>query len=76
MAIEQAISDEMAELIKDAPIADNKRELKRLARLDPEEQKIVAQMLAEGEVVTVSEAITSQDDRALDRARSGSEHWR
>lgn len=76
VAIGQAIPDEIAELIKDTPIADNKRELKKLARLEPEEQKVVAQMLAEGEVVTVSEAITSQDDRALDRARSGSEHWR
>jgi ParB family chromosome partitioning protein len=62
LAIGQAIPDEVAELIKDTPIADNKRELKKLARLEPEEQKIVAQMLAEGEVATVSEAITSQDE--------------
>jgi ParB-like chromosome segregation protein Spo0J len=62
VAIGQAIPDEIAELIKDTPIADNKRELKKLARLEPEEQKIVAQLLAEGEVATVSEAITSQDE--------------
>jgi len=62
VAIGQAIPDEIAELIKDTPIADNKRELKKLARLEPEEQKVVAQMLAEGEVDTVSEAITSEDD--------------
>lgn len=62
VAIGQAIPDEVAELIKGTPIADNKRELKKLARLEPEEQRIVAQMLAEGEVATVSEAITSQDE--------------
>ena len=62
VAIGQAIPDEIAELIKDTPVADNKRELKKLARLEPEEQKIVARMLAEGEVKTVSEAITSQDE--------------
>jgi ParB family transcriptional regulator, chromosome partitioning protein len=62
VAIGQAIPDEIAELIKDTPIADNKRELKKLARLEPEEQKVVAQMLAEGEVETVSEAITAEDE--------------
>ena len=62
VAIGQAIPDEIAELIKDTPIADNKRELKKLARLEPEEQKVVAQMLAEGDVETVSEAITSDDE--------------
>lgn len=62
VAIGRAIPDEIAELIKDTPIADNKRELKKLARLEPEEQKVVAQMLAEGEVDTVREAITSEDD--------------
>ncbi len=61
VAIGEAISDEVAELIKDTPVADNKSELKKLAKLEPEEQKLVAQMLADGEVETVSEAITSHD---------------
>lgn len=61
VALGQAIPDDIAELIKDTPVAENKSELKKLARLEPEEQKVVAQMLAEGEVATVSEAITSHD---------------
>lgn len=61
VAIGAAIPDEVAELIKDTPVADNKSELKRLAKLEPEEQRLVAQMLADGEVATVSEAITSHD---------------
>lgn len=61
VALGEAIPDEVAELIKDTPVADNKSELKKLAKLEPEQQKLVAQMLAEGEVETVSEAITSHD---------------
>ena len=50
------ISDEVAEQLEGMAIADNKAELGQLAKLSPDDQKLIAADLASGEAKTVKES--------------------
>jgi len=54
--IAEGLDDEAADLISGTPTADNQQELQRLARLPVEDQRAVAQLLADGEVTRVKVA--------------------
>lgn len=62
VALGNALPDEIVEKIADTPVANNKSELKKLAKLDAEEQQTVADLLSDGSVSSVTEALTSQDE--------------
>jgi hypothetical protein len=56
-AIGEKLDAEVKQKIAKTPIADNQRELEKLARLEPDMQRTVADMLADGEVESVTEAL-------------------
>jgi ParB family transcriptional regulator, chromosome partitioning protein len=56
-AIGQKLDQEVKQKIAKTPVADNQRELEKLARLDPDMQRTVADMLIDGEVESVTEAL-------------------
>jgi len=61
-ALGLALSDDVLEKIAATPVANNKSELKKLAKLDADMQQTVANMLAEGECSSVTEALRSDDE--------------
>ena len=62
VALGSALPDEVVHIISDSPIANNKSELKQLAKLPGDIQMTVATMLANQEVDSVTEAIACNDD--------------
>jgi len=61
-ALGAALPEEVLDLITGTPVANNKSELKKLAKLDADMRLIVAQMISDGDVDTVSEALRSSDE--------------
>lgn len=59
MQIANDIDDSVRESIRNLPIADNKAELIRLAKLTPQEQRDVISKLAGGLIKTIKEGATS-----------------
>ena len=59
VALADAIPDDVANLTAETPVADNKRELKKLANMPEEEQRVVAEKIAAG-AKTVNEAVTGK----------------
>jgi N6-adenosine-specific RNA methylase IME4 len=54
------IAPQAALLLVNTPVADDKREQEKIARLDEPRQQLVAQQIATGEAATVSEALILQ----------------
>ncbi len=59
------LAPEVREQLRTSPIADNKTELLHLARLEPAEQRRVAEVLVRGEVDGVREAVRKLEIQAL-----------
>jgi len=62
VALGNALPDEIVAKIADTPVADNKSQLKKLAKLEPEMQSTVADLLAEGECTTVDDCLRCDDE--------------
>lgn len=56
VAIAESLDDEARDLIRDTPVANNQQELARIAKLEPETQRAVAQKIADGEATNVKGA--------------------
>jgi len=61
VAIGKAIPDAIAEKIASTRIADNKKQLHQLAKLEPNQQEKAADAIASGKVSTVAEAIATKE---------------
>jgi ParB family transcriptional regulator, chromosome partitioning protein len=64
VALGNSLPDDIVDKIADTPVANNKSELKKLAKLAGDEQRVVADLLADGEVSSVTEALATQDEPA------------
>lgn len=58
MQIADGIDDEIRELIRALPIADNKSELIRLSKMTPSQQRAIIGKISDGSVKTVKEGMT------------------
>jgi ParB-like chromosome segregation protein Spo0J len=72
IALAEAIPDDVAEAIADSPLADNKAELKQLAKLPELQQRTVAEKIRTG-AGSVQEALTGKTKQRA--ARSANTAW-
>jgi ParB family chromosome partitioning protein len=69
--IAKNIGDDVKSIIKDTPVADSKKDLLTLARLKPEEQKLVAEKIKNENITNVEKAIAAvRKQELIDKAKA------